>query len=170
MGPIHLDDVNCRGSETSLISCPYNPIDNCAHTEDAGVRCQGCITGDIRLIGGNGPNEGRVEVCRNNVWGTVCDDRWGAMDATVVCRQAGFSSFGAIARVGAFFGQGRGQIFLDEVSCNGTEERLTDCMAASTHDCIHAEDAGVTCVLARKCRYFCSFKSAETVDNMQPLS
>ena len=144
-GPIHLDDTACTGTETTLISCPYNPTDNCRHFEDAGVRCQGCVTGEVRLIEGQQASEGRVEVCRSNVWGTVCDDFWGAMDASVVCRQLGYSRIGAIARVAAFFGAGRGDIFLDDVMCNGTEERLTDCAASDTENCIHAEDAGVTC-------------------------
>ena len=53
-----------------------------------------CSTGDIRLVDGIEPQEGRVEVCYEEVWGTVCSDNWNIPDATVACRQLGFSSSG----------------------------------------------------------------------------
>ena len=52
-----------------------------------------CNTGDIRLQGGTSADEGRVEVCMNGVWGTVCDNSWNDTDASVVCRQLGLSRF-----------------------------------------------------------------------------
>lgn len=45
----------------------------------------------MRLVGGQDQFEGRVEVCFNNIWGTVCSNRWDTVDATVVCRQLGYS-------------------------------------------------------------------------------
>ncbi len=53
-----------------------------------------CIQDSIRLQGGVNNMTGRVEICNNNIWGTVCDDLWGPPDAQVVCRQLGFSPIG----------------------------------------------------------------------------
>lgn len=53
-----------------------------------------CRQGDIRLVGGINELSGRVEVCNNNAWGTVCDDLFGTEEASVVCRQLGFSAMG----------------------------------------------------------------------------
>lgn len=53
-----------------------------------------CTNGDIRLLGGQVQSEGRVEVCVNKAWGTVCDDVWTTSDANVACKQAGFSGSG----------------------------------------------------------------------------
>ena len=48
-----------------------------------------CNTGDIRLVNGSSPLEGRLEVCINNAWGTVCHDSFSKDDAEVACRQLG---------------------------------------------------------------------------------
>ena len=104
-----------------------------------------CVNGEIRLVGGTSIYEGRVEVCVSGSWGTVCDDGWTETDATVVCRQLGYSTSGAIARITAFFGQGTDPILLDDVACTGTESQLINCAYTAIDNCGHAEDAGVTC-------------------------
>ena len=54
------------------------------------------MEGDIRLTEGSTLLDGRVEVCRTNVWGTVCDNGWDIHDARVVCRQLGYSIAGML--------------------------------------------------------------------------
>ena len=104
------------------------------------------IIDNIRLIGGSGPHEGRVEVYYNGQWGTVCDDAFDINDANVVCRQLGY--VGAIQYHGiAYFGRGSGEIWLDNVACTGTEILLHYCHhnGVGIHNCGHNEDVGVVC-------------------------
>ena len=54
-----------------------------------------CTNGTVRLRGG-GTLYGRVEVCVNEVWGTICSDFWDYEDASVVCNQLGYSSYGQL--------------------------------------------------------------------------
>lgn len=122
--PIWLDEVGCTGTELLLTDCTNNGFGthNCGHSEDAGVMCSGpitpprkfntltmhrlryrlyklyytafCIQGDIRLVGGADFRQGRIEVCNDNAWGTVCDDFFGSEEAAVACRQLGLNGDG----------------------------------------------------------------------------
>ena len=53
-----------------------------------------CIDGTIRLAGGATNNSGRVEICFDGLWGTVCDESWDNNDAAVVCKQLGLNTPG----------------------------------------------------------------------------
>eukprot|EP00731_Ephydatia_muelleri_P036912 Em0353g1a len=158
VGIIWPERFQCQGNEQSLLQCnPYIPFfPSCQHDSDAGLLCPlthamvqncSCWNGDIRLMAGTSSNEGRVEVCYNCVWGTVCHSGWDDKDAQVVCRQLGFSGQG-VATGGLFFPTGMGMIFLNEVSCSGNESKLVDCLTYQDigHNyCQHNSDAGVIC-------------------------
>ena len=132
----------------------------------------GCTSGDVRLAGSSSSStRGRVELCHNSQWGTICDNDWDNNDAEVTCKQLKYSSYGsydymytssylldflillwshlvgAQSESNAIFGQGSGSIWLSDVGCNGTEGRLLDCStgAVGGHTCSHSDDAGVTC-------------------------
>ena len=56
-----------------------------------------CTDGEMRLFGDSSPLEGRVEICANRAWGTVCgQSTWRFTEANVVCRQLGYSVFGEL--------------------------------------------------------------------------
>ena len=185
---IWLDNVQCTGRERVLMNCraSSNGVNSCTHAQDAGVRCHsgtlmdclcsiinflylGCTEGDVRLLEGSTLLEGRVSLCKNNEWGTVCDNGWDETDATVVCRQLGLSvagifiiydsklkitimfDIGSIALKSSSFGQGTGPIVSSDVGCTGSEAKLVDCPSGRISIyCNHNKDAGVRCLLHSK--------------------
>ena len=90
--------------------------------------------------------KGRLEVFYSGSWGTVCDDLFDDESATVVCNELG-------ADEGWFiqpnpFGDGWGEIWLDDVQCTGQEDRLIDCPANDwgVNNCGHYEDVAISCI------------------------
>ena len=88
-----------------------------------------------------------MEVIHNGVWGTVCDDGWDLNDAQVVCSELGLGKVTA-AQHEAFYGQGSGQIWLDDVNCVGSEDTIGNCSHRGwgVVGCSHSEDASVECI------------------------
>ncbi|XP_070562183.1 neurotrypsin-like [Ptychodera flava] len=149
VGSKWLVGLECNGNEASLNDCSHSGwYSGCGHERDAGVACDGPPTESglgIRLVGGAIPSEGRVEIFYANEWGTVCDDFFENVDATVACRELGYSC--GIPFSSAYFGEGTGPIWMDETTCWGTETHLRDCGSAGwgVHNCEHSKDVGVAC-------------------------
>ena len=97
-------------------------------------------------MNGSSESEGRVEMYKDGEWGTICDEGWGANDATVVCSALGFTGSSEGIQ-GAYFTEGSGPIRMTDVACEGSEGSLEQCSHNPASECTHASDAGVKCNL-----------------------
>ena len=79
--------VVCQGSIQNIIVIPFFTL---VLISDVSTEQSVCGDGDVRLMGGGTSNQGRVEVCVNNAWGTVCHNSRGYQEANVVCGQLGY--------------------------------------------------------------------------------
>ena len=136
-----------------------------------------CMDDALRLSDGRNELEGRVEVCMDGVWGTVCNDLWSMENTAVVCNQLGFGKWNlscvkaeillcCIGNRGYYInrlavGTAKVSILLTGVQCYGNESRLVDCPQDATFmRCNHNEDVRVVCIPADtppgKSERFCS--------------
>ncbi|GIL85272.1 hypothetical protein Vretifemale_13878 [Volvox reticuliferus] len=116
--------------------------------------------GAVRLVAGATPAEGTIQICKGGVWGTVCNDGWDDTDATVVCRQLGYTQGWAVDTTGRTFmdatigpfpqGPTDMRVWFSQVDCSDTDIKLESCPntghAAMELSCIdHSRDAGAFC-------------------------
>ena len=117
-------------------------------------------------MNGSSQYSGRVEFFNHDIhstlgsygafglqWGTVCDNNWNEIDASVVCRSLDYQATGAIPHEGGTFGAGNGPIWIRNVTCVGTESYIVDCINSRSFrfdggeaPCNHTEDVGVMCL------------------------
>uniref|UniRef100_A0A7N6B8Z3 Lysyl oxidase homolog n=1 Tax=Anabas testudineus TaxID=64144 RepID=A0A7N6B8Z3_ANATE len=161
----HVHSVACTGMEVHLAACPLefskpNATSSCEggmaavvscmpgpqFMQNSGLKKKLKNSSNVRLKGGARLGEGRVEVLKDNEWGTMCDDRWNLLSASVVCRELGYGS-AKEALTGARMGQGMGPIYMNEVKCLGHEKSIWNCpfKNITSEDCQHTEDAAVRC-------------------------
>jgi len=111
---------------------------------------QSAEQGAIRLVDGNTPYEGRIEIFHAGQWGTICGYGAGAMkNAKVACKQLGYGEAKYWVRAGGDYqGLDTQPIMLDNVFCNGWEDKVSNCARSGweeTKYCRHSEDAFVKC-------------------------
>ncbi|XP_036424497.1 lysyl oxidase homolog 3A isoform X1 [Colossoma macropomum] len=159
MGPIYMNEVQCRGDEKSLWKCPHKSITakDCKHMEDASVKCNIPCMGfekTIRLTGGRTQLEGRVELLAPNAsvlgqWGLICGDGWTSREAMVACRQLGlgYASSG-LSETWYWDSSNVTEMVMSGVKCRGDEMTLSDCQHHQVVSCKRAGPqfaAGIIC-------------------------
>ena len=173
----------CTDGDSRLVNSNNSTTTIVALKQDGSQTCQSIIN-DYMILETTCNDtwnvvEGRVEVCQNSFFGTVCDDRWDRFDALVVCTQLRANSNGTVKkkhvltfiilvlsllhldvlplrRLSMVYGEATNNtnIVLSNLGCSGSEQNLLSCPTIAGDRigiCDHSEDAGVVCGGKKKC-------------------
>ena len=105
----------------------------------------------VRLVDGNSSLDGRVEMLKGGVWGTICDYYFSILEGSVICRQLGFYGASATYNYAVYPpASNNTPIAISYVFCSGDEVQFGDCYGVnsswSTQYCTHQDDVGVVCL------------------------
>ncbi|XP_058628383.1 deleted in malignant brain tumors 1 protein [Onychostoma macrolepis] len=141
-------EIQCRGNESQIHMCQtsfkFTPKYNCSHKSNVVLLCTEII--HVRLVNGNSPCSGTVEVLHRGQWGTVCDDGWDLADAAVVCRELDCGE--PVEALGdAQVGLGSGPVWMNNAMCTGSESTLKKCGSViwGFQGVCQSKSAGVIC-------------------------
>ncbi|XP_042578554.1 scavenger receptor cysteine-rich type 1 protein M130-like, partial [Cyprinus carpio] len=139
-------EIQCRGNESQIHLCPTSPSheNNCSHDNDVGLVCAEII--NVRLVNGNSPCSGTVEVLHRGQWGTVCDVGWDLADAAVVCRELDCEE-PVDALSDAHVGLESGPVWMNNAMCAGSESTLKKCGSViwGFQGVCQSKSAGIIC-------------------------
>ncbi|XP_016061808.1 PREDICTED: scavenger receptor cysteine-rich domain-containing protein SCART1-like [Miniopterus natalensis] len=136
--------MTCQGTEPTIRNCRLNNNlrSGCDFQQDKEVICAEHT--ESRLVAGEHPCAGRLEVRRGLTWGTVCDEDLDQATAHVVCQELQCGMAVATPQ-GAHFGRGSGFVWTEAFRCVGNESLLFHCPRKPGHQCGHGQDAGLRC-------------------------
>ncbi|KAL5253796.1 hypothetical protein ACHWQZ_G013538 [Mnemiopsis leidyi] len=154
--PIVLDDVECGSDNISFSQCNFKTTSNCGHNEDIFLGCDNeCLpaTYTFELVdaetGQRAPNGKGLLIAKKNgtdTRGTVCDDEFTDLAATIICKEMGFvCAKGHYLQRPSTELQSGLDIVLDNIKCSNTSETFADCPYVTGHNCVHSEDVFLTC-------------------------
>ncbi|KAM4839880.1 LOW QUALITY PROTEIN: scavenger receptor cysteine-rich domain-containing protein SCART1 [Urocitellus parryii] len=133
----------CRGTEPTIRNCRLNnKLRSGCDLLEAEVVCSGHL--EARLVGGEHPCAGRLEVRRGLTWGTVCHTDLDLPTAHVVCQELQCGLVISIVH-GTLFGQGSGPVWTEASHCLGNESLLFHCQSEPGRQCLHDQDVGLRC-------------------------
>ncbi|XP_048257946.1 uncharacterized protein LOC124119031 [Haliotis rufescens] len=139
-GKIWLDDLGCTGTESDLSRCSHAGwgTHNCGHSEDVGIICD---ENEVTVKLTPGYKTGLLQVYHSGRWGTVCDDLFGQVEASVVCRRLGYQG-GKVIDTNSTI-----PMWLDNVQCTMLNTEPKDCKHRQwgQNDCSNNEAVGVQC-------------------------
>ncbi|XP_038069911.1 deleted in malignant brain tumors 1 protein-like [Patiria miniata] len=145
--PVILTNQRCNGTEANLGDCSVDYMRHggpfkCSRSQDVSVVCSDV---KVRLVDGDEPTNGRVEIFSGTSWQTICGYQWTLEHAKVVCRELAMPPATG-ATTGDRFRPGTGGMSENDFTCTGNERTIFDCrQTARELRCTHASDAGVIC-------------------------
>ncbi|XP_048460502.1 deleted in malignant brain tumors 1 protein-like [Rhincodon typus] len=147
-GPVLLDKIQCKGTESSLSECAFIPSgqQKCETGMSVIIICNGAVKQNVILGDGGSPCAGRLQANLFGAWRHICGQTWDMNDARVLCK---YLRCGEAVSVSASQFGGRNLPVLNvEIGCKGSETNPWDCKitpvifrACSTE----VEAAGVIC-------------------------
>ena len=103
-----------------------------------------CTDGSVELMQSS-ESSGVVILCVNSKFYLICDSGWDHVDASVACKSAGLSPYGAVALLNQYVATTSDYTFLSYIDCNGSELNLAECQLTPQNSSCQYNYTGIHC-------------------------